>query len=261
MTPYSFGYAVGARLEKRADVPMQMGGMAPERTWGQAIGEGVFGTAPTLGLGQLDPTQRGLAQDIALYSNPFTGVATGANDMARHLYNGRYGSALGAAGMTALSFLPGFGAAAGKAIGRGLVNTGARIAGQGAGNIAAQATARGAIGNALVRGGNAANRFVTQGANIAQDLNNAASRGIQRVLPAAQTGAQKTWSNLPGRAYNAGLVKNPAMGATIVGPMVLPNGGTTDINTPAVGAAYAGGNAMMPPPPARPQFRPMPMVR
>jgi hypothetical protein len=123
MQPYEFGMRVGRQLQKRA-------GWA-EGNWVPSLGETksvAFGDQPLLN--QVDPTQRGAVQDLALYSNPITGVPTALNDTARHLYNGRYLESLGSVAGGALSFLPGFGFAA-KATGKAVAAGGRALAGAG----------------------------------------------------------------------------------------------------------------------------------
>jgi hypothetical protein len=205
MQPYEFGYAVGT-YTKRA-------------SWGdvgQVAGEIALGSGPALGLNQLDPTQRGLAQDIALYSNPFTGVATGVNDMARHLYNGRFGSALGAAGMTALSFLPGVGGAVGKTIGKGLSATGKAVGNQ-----------------ALRQGGVAAQKFVQAGGRAATQGQQAVTKGLQKIVPQQYGAITKA---APVRSTIDAAIRNPATTATIAGPMVLNGSGGAPHNAAAATA-------------------------
>ena len=121
MQPYEFGRRVGLQLEKRA-------GWA-DGDWVPSLGEvgsGLVGHGGITGTNHLDPTQRGIATDLLAYSNPISGVVTGANDISRHLYNGRYLGALGSAGMTALSFVPGAGGMIGKGIQGGLTRMGMR---------------------------------------------------------------------------------------------------------------------------------------
>lgn len=78
----------------------------------------------------LDPTRRGLAVDVGLYSNPFSGVPTALYDTGSHLRNGRYLNALGSLGMGALSFVPGVGGLVGKGIKAGL-GAGAKLLSRG----------------------------------------------------------------------------------------------------------------------------------
>lgn len=185
MQPYEFGYRVGAVLEKRANPSAPV----PETT-GQLLGQVAFGTGNTLG--QLDPTQRGMVQDLALYSNPITGVPTAINDVSRHLYNGRFMDA-GLAGLSgALSFLPGFGFAA-RGAGRMAVQGGKALARAGAPQV----------GNAIARG---SAKFVNQGRNLVSGANSAASQFIQRGAPLAQNPGRI------GKMYNS-AIKNPMQAA------------------------------------------------
>lgn len=136
------------------------------RTWSEyAFGGGLS----SLG----DPNNRGAINDALAYSNPITGTLTGVNDMARHLYAGNYGSAAGALGMTALSFLPGAGAAgaltrggmaAAKGLGTAAAKGGVKALAAPAASTAAkgfmgQAGAR--IGQGLKATGNAVNKVQT----------------------------------------------------------------------------------------------------
>lgn len=185
MQPYEFGYRVGCVLEKRA----VQGDPVPQG-WGNVAGQVAFGTGDTLG--QLDPTQRGVVQDLALYSNPFTGVPTAINDVSRHLYNGRFMDA-GLAGLSgALSFLPGFGFAARGAT-KGLVQGGRALARAGAPQL----------GKTIARG---AAQFGDEGAKLMQGVNTAASKGIQRVAPLAQKPGGM------GKLYNS-AINNPMQAA------------------------------------------------
>ncbi|NBT76404.1 hypothetical protein EBZ80_17515 [bacterium] len=206
MQPYEFGYRVGHTLEKQSD-------------GGSMLGNVAFGTGGMTG--QLDPTQRGLVQDLALYSNPFTGVPTAVNDVSRHLYNGRWMDA-GMAGLSgALSFLPGFGFAARGAT-KGLVQGGKALARAGMPQI----------GKAVAT--NAA-RFADDGARMIQNTNKTISRGIQKYAPLAQNPGSA------GKLYNA-AIKNPMQAAQFVplGSAV----GTLGMAMAGAGSA-AGGN--MPP--------------
>lgn len=155
------------------------------RTWGQWAGDwGQTGKDLAFGKGlshSLDPQNRGMIADAVLYSNPFTGVPTAANDIGRHLYNGRFGSALGALGMGALSFLPGTASALGVA-GKGVLGAGKAVAGAAARQAARRmATSQGtrAITNTLASAG----RRTGVGAldNVALGMQQAASRGAQAV--------------------------------------------------------------------------------
>lgn len=224
MQPYDFGYRVGAVLEKRADPSAP----TPEG-YGQLAGQVMFGTGNTMG--QLDPTQRGMVQDLALYSNPITGVPTAINDVSRHLYNGRFMDA-GLAGLSgALSFLPGFGFAA-RGAGRMAVQGGKALARAGAPQV----------GNAIARG---SAKFVNQGRNMVAGANNAASQFIQRGAPLAQN------PGMMGKVYNS-AIKNPMQAAQFApigytlgsaGKAMMGGGSNPAFAGPGV---YGGGQAHTP---------------
>jgi hypothetical protein len=196
MQPYEFGYRVGYAMEKRA----LLGEI------GDQIAFGSGGVA-----GQFDPTQRGLVQDLALYSNPITGVPTAVNDVGRHLYNGRWTDAGMSALSGALSFLPGFGFAA-RGAGRAAVGAGKAIARAGAPQV----------GNAIARG---SAKFVNQGRNFVAGANQAMSTGVQKALPLAKN------PGMAGKVYNA-AIRNP-MQAMQTAPLVPAVG--------SLGAAMLGG--------------------
>lgn len=267
MTPYSFGYRLAAHLEKRADVPMQWGEPAPP-TMAQGFGELAFGRDGAGWIsGQQDPWKRGIVQDLALYSNPFTGLPTGINDVTRHLYNGRYINALGSAGMTGLSFLPGVGGMIGKGVGKGInamTNVGTRMAGN-----AAAGGFKQMAGRTLAATGRYADDFARAGGQISNNINQGLSKQMQRVVTPVADPARKTYSNyFTTRAWNEGI-KNPysiGLAADQAGGLFLAPPGTSNMPSPT------SGNTMMPPMPMRPmpmrpmpmrpmQFQPMPMVR
>jgi hypothetical protein len=160
MQPYEFGMRIGRQLEKRAEGERGWGGFARD----VALGQGGL-------TGQVDPMQRGMAAHVLAYSNPFTGVPTALNDTGRHLYNGRYLSALGSVGEGALSFLPGFGFLGGTAA-KGLAAGGKALAGAGMRQA----------GGAMINTARTANRgrLAVQGAEAA------AAKGIQRAIPLAK---------------------------------------------------------------------------
>lgn len=219
--PQDFGYRVGQQLQKQSG-------------WGDvagAVGDAVIGGNP------LDPTTRGVAADVALYSNPISGVATGVNDMARHLYNGRFGSALGTAGMTALSFIPGVGGMIGKGVAKGL-----RGAGKALNNPAMQ------------RGGAAMHKFVTGGTKAVQQGQQAITSNMQKIIPQKYDAITRA---APVRSTLDAAIRNPALTASTVGPMALPNG-----SAPAMPDMPQ--QQMPATPPAQgissQQFRPRPMV-
>ena len=235
MQPYEFGYRVGLQLEKRA-----VGSDPEAQNFGQAASQFAFGTGDTLG--QLDPMQRGMVQEMALYSNPFTGVPTAINDVSRHLYNGRFMDA-GIAGLSgALSFLPGAGmlGIGGLARGatKGLVQGGRTLARAGAPQL----------GKTLARG---ASTFGSEGAKLMAGANKALSSGIQRVAPLAQN------PGTMGKYWNA-AVKNPMqaaqyaplaqLGGTLGMAAVGAGGGSARQQNfqPAGPAVWGGGQAGMP---------------
>jgi hypothetical protein len=212
MQPYEFGYRVGRTLEKRAE--------------------------------------RGMLTDIALYSNPLTGVPTAAYDTVSNLYNGNYMGALGSAASGALSFLPGWGGTGGRMLARGL---------GGAGKALANAGMR-QTGKTLVQGANMANKAVNAGAAAATGLNNTMAQGIQKVVP-----------NLPGatglRAGVNTMVKNPlattAIGGSVIGGMTAPDQSQGPMpaapipsGMPGAAPAPVGGAGAVPKAP----FRPRPIV-
>jgi hypothetical protein len=171
MQPYEFGMRVGFQLEKRAG--WADGHWLPSMgEAGSAISGALIGHGGITGTNHLDPTQRGIATDLLAYSNPLTGVVTGANDITRHLYNGRYLGALGSAGMTALSFIPGAGGMIGKGIQNGLTRTGMRV------------------GNKLMANGmTSAGKSVVNTVGAAQHMANVGGRAMARPGVAGYTRA------------------------------------------------------------------------
>jgi hypothetical protein len=257
MQPYEFGMRVGLALEKQA----AWGDYVPSWDTTKSF---LFGTAPLVN--QIDPMQRGVVQHVAAYSNPLSGVPMAVNDTARHLYNGRYLSALGSVGEGALSFLPGAGFAA-KGVSRGLAATGARLTGAGA------ATA----GKALTSTANALNT----GRKAVYGAERAMAGGIQKVLPkaapvvtaapnasrAAQMGAATR--NLPTSARNFFATKPLRAAAGGYGPLDPMTAGSVvrgeHMMTPE-GRAYQQYMQRMSQPQIQPQmprpqstFRPKPM--
>lgn len=231
LNPYAFGYAVGAYTSKQA-------------SWGdvaQGASDMIIGGNP------LDPTQRGLAADLALYSNPFTGVATAASDTAQHLWSGRLGSAAGSIGMGALSFLPGVGAGLGKGI--------ATAARGGAKALGSAGAARAAA---------AARQFVTTGSKGFTQAQNAVSSTIQKAIP--QQTAALTWK-APIRSTVDAAVRNPLrVGADLMhsGGGGVHGGGAGEAAS-GVAPSVAAQLPMTPPPPPMPAlptgpFRPQPLV-
>jgi hypothetical protein len=203
MQPYEFGYRVGVQLEKRA-------------LFGETGDEIAFGTGGAMG--QFDPTQRGLVQDVALYSNPITGVPTAINDTTRHLYNGRFGQAGLSVLNGALSFLPGFGFAAGAA-GRAGVSAGRALARAGMKQT----------GRALSSG---SVQFVDRGRKMMTGVNQAMSKGVQKVAPLAQN------PGVGGKVWNA-AIKNP-MQTMQMAPLATTAGSLAGM------AMGAGGQPMQP---------------
>lgn len=154
---------------------------------------------------------RGVLSDIALYSNPWTGVPTGLYDTYNSLRNGNYLGAVGNVANTGLSLIGGGAITGGlKSLGGGLMRAGARA---GASTLLPRAAARAAhtglhmagrgavaAGRGLgAAGGNAGVRFGTQ-------AQQAVSKGIQRVVP-IRSGA--TFMRSPVRATVNAAVKNP----------------------------------------------------
>ena len=116
------------------------------RTWGEYMfGNGISSA--------FDPNQRGMAVDMAAYSNPISGTIFGVNDTARHLYNGNWGNAAGSLGMMGLSFLPGAGAAGatmrgGMAAAKGVAGAAAKGGVKALAAPVAQTAAKGVMGRA-----------------------------------------------------------------------------------------------------------------
>lgn len=116
------------------------------RTWGEYMfGNGISSA--------FDPNQRGMAVDMAAYSNPISGTIFGVNDTARHLYNGNWGNAAGSLGMMGLSFLPGAGAAGaaargGMAAAKGVAGAAAKGGVKALAAPAAQTAAKSVMGRA-----------------------------------------------------------------------------------------------------------------
>lgn len=207
------------------------------RTWGEFfLGNGLSSA--------FDPSQRGLAVDMAAYSNPVSGTIFGINDTARHLYNGNYGNALGSLGMTALSYLPGGGAAgagaraAAKSVGvagaKAVGNTAARGGARGLTNAMAAFGRRSGI-SAVDDAARGINTFAQQGAKAVNTGQQAITNTLQKVpglSPAANpaTGL-KSWASPS--AYKDWAVQNPALAtSTFMHPAgVNPTGeGMSDIN-------------------------------
>lgn len=183
---------------------------------------------------------RGLLADIALYSNPWTGVPTGIYDTYNSLRKGNYLGALGNVANTGLSLFGGGAVTSGlKGLGGGLMRAGARV---GASTVLPQA-ARGAVQTGLNmagRGAVGAGRMLgAAGGNLAERVgeqaSQAISQGIQKVVP-VRAGA----TFLPTFAANATTKWNPAratINAAVKNPLVvgsiLHNGGVTTPPAPA----------------------------
>lgn len=145
---------------------------------------------------------RNFITDLALYSNPFTGVPTSAYDTYNHVRNGRYLNALGSAAMGGLSLT-----------GAGFVGNGVKSVG----NVAMRAglnLGRGtAIGGGLVNagravryGGKAIGAAAAPLTGAVQGVNNTVAQGVQKVLP-VRAGA--TFSRAPVQAATNWVAKNP----------------------------------------------------
>ena len=132
----------------------------------------------------IDPNQRGLVTDLALYSNPFTGVPTAISDFAQQAWQGNWGGAAMAAGSGALSFIP----AAGGMIGKGLARVG---------------TTALRSGNAAMRAGGTALKAVDRGAKF------------MRHAPGASSGAM-------GLAVGGGVASTPATSPGVKPPPPPP---------------------------------------
>lgn len=128
-----------------------------------------------------------MVQDIALYSNPFSGVPTALNDSARNFSRGNYLSGVGNLAMGALSFAPGVGAALGKGI--GWLGKGLRGAGKVTNRIsqAQRAQQAGKVmrqgGNALIRGGKAYGQAAQSWGSPFARANQALGSRIQKSIP------------------------------------------------------------------------------
>ena len=233
MQPYEFGMRVGYVLEKQAR--FTGGGhiagveQAPaERGWGGFARDVALGTGGLAG--QSDPMQRGLAAHMLAYSNPFTGVPTALNDTGRHLYNGRYLSALGSVGEGALSFLPGFGLLGGAAT-KGLAAGGKALAGAGMRQA----------GGAMINTVRAANR----GRAVVQGAEAAVGRGIQRAIPLAKTPVPAATG---AAGWGAATRNAPAnlRNYVVTKPLQATSGGLGPIDPVNLGAMARGEHFMTP---------------
>lgn len=186
---------------------------------------------------------RGIVADMALYSNPWTGVPTGIYDTFNSLRNGNYLGALGNVANTGLSLVGGGAITGGlKSLGGGLMRAGARAgastllpqAARGAVQTGLHMAGRGAVsaGRALgVAGGNLAGR-------VGEQASQALTRNISKVVP-VRAGA--TFMKSPVQATMNAAVKNPL----VVGSM-LHTGGNPKPPTPMVQRAQQFGQAVMP---------------
>jgi len=225
MQPYEFGQHVGLYLKKQAG--WAEGDWIP--SWSET-GNAAFGTAP-MTTQAVDPMQRGIVQHVAQYSNPISGVPTAINDTARHLYNGRYLSALGSVGEGALSFLPGAGGLLSGAATKGLARGGARLAGAGA------TTA----GKALTGTANALNK----GTKIVTNAQKSMGAGIQKALP---TVAPAVPAATGAAGYGAALRNAPttARNFIVTKPIQAAAGGFGPADPLTVGAIARGEHYMTP---------------
>lgn len=196
---------------------------------------------------------RGLLKDIALYSNPWTGVPTGMYDTYNSLRKGNYLGAAGNLANTGLSLV------GGGAITSGLKGLGGRLMGAGARAGASTLLPR-AVGQAAQTGLNMAGRGVTAlgnaagaaGGNLAtrvgEQASQAISHGVQKVMPVRAgatffptfaANATTKWN--PARATVNAAVKNP-----LVAGAMLHTGGNPAPPTPIVRGAQQVGRAVMP---------------
>lgn len=200
-TPYEFGFAVGARTKAAAE-----------------------------------KQSRGLVADLALYSNPWTGVPTGIYDTYNSLRKGNYLGAMGNVATTGLSFLGAGGA------GTALKGLGAKALGRGA-TMATQGGMRGAAGLALKGVGHAANAaggLATGGARVLDSVQAPVSQAIQKIVPIRQSA---TLAKAPVRSIVNFAVKNPL---TI--PALAHTGGNPTPPGPAVQAFNAARSYAQPKP-------------
>lgn len=159
---------------------------------------------------------RGILADMALYSNPFTGVPTAAYDTYNHLRGGRYLNALGSVAAGGLSLAGGglFGSGV-KGLGNAALRAGTRLGTQTAvgGGLAS-------AGTALRVGGRAIGAAAAPMTRAFQGMNNAAGSAIQKVLP---TRAGATFTTAPLRTATNWVGKNPLE----AGALFLHNGSHT----------------------------------
>lgn len=232
-----------SQLEKKA-----------EGFW-SGVGDIALGTGGAAGV--LDPAQRGMVQDIALYSNPFSGVPTALNDSVRNFSRGNYLSGVGNLAMGALSFAPGVGAAIGKGI--GWLGKGLRGAGKVTNRIsqAQRAQQAGKVmrqgGNALIRGGKAYAKAAPVWEAPLGRANQFLTGKIQQKVP--QKFDQFSWRNPVRSGFDAAARKPVSAGLTATS--VIGGGGSAP-TTPTPSRALQATAASQPktPPPWAPPQRP-----
>lgn len=153
---------------------------------------------------------RGLLTDVALYSNPISGVPTGIYDTYNSLRNGNYLGALGNVAATGMSFMGGGLLSGGvKALGKGVMRAGMNMAGRGAAQTGARAVAGNAV-RQVGRGITASGQMMGNAAKAVTGGEQALSRGIQKVIP-----ARPNTTSMMGKARNW-AVNNPlTMGTTM----------------------------------------------
>jgi hypothetical protein len=177
---------------------------------------------------------RGILADMALYSNPWTGVPTGVYDTYNSLRSGNYLGALGNVAATGLSFMGAGGVGSGmKALGAKALGRGTAMATRG-GLRAVAGTGLKAVGHAA----NAAGSAAVAGANIVNKAQAPFAKAIQKVVPVRQ-GA--TFMRSPVRAMTNVLVQNPLMF-----PAMAHTGGNPNPPVPAVKALNAAKSYMQP---------------
>lgn len=183
---------------------------------------------------------RGMVADIALYSNPWTGVPTGVYDTFNSLRKGNYLGAMGNVAATGLSFLGAGGAGSAlKGLGAKALGSGATMATQG-GMRAAAGTALKGIGHAA----NAAGSFAAGGANMVGRAQAPVASALQKVVPVRQ-GA--TLMKAPVRTAMNYAVQNPlAIGA------MAHTGGNPNPPVPAARAMQTARSFVQPQPQPRP---------
>ena len=257
-----------SQLEKKA-----------EGFW-SGVGDIALGTGGAAGA--LDPAQRGMVQDVALYSNPFSGVPTALNDSVRNFSRGNYLSGVGNLAMGALSFAPGVGATLGKGIGwlgkglrgagklttraaqlqkaRAAVRGGSQLAGAPMRVAGSNVGAAANIGNRLRAAGG---RIMDAGESYGQmaqkweaplaRVNQRLATQIQQKVP--QKFDQFSWRNPIRSGFDAAARK--PVGAGLTATSVIGGGGSAP-TTPTPSRALQATAASQPktPPPWAPPQRP-----